>query len=128
MGEDYVLVVDDDEMLLSLLVRMMKHLGYSCKTAEDGQTAYALALEIRPCLVVTDIVMPGMHGFSLIAELNNHPLTEGIPILVISGLVDGSQQMMRLPNVIGMMHKENLTLTAIRQMLERAGITNPPRL
>jgi PAS domain S-box-containing protein len=69
-----VLIVDDDEVIRSLLVRIMKAMGYQYETAQSGLDAVRILAEERPfSLVILDIDMPGMNGlevFSMYRQVN----------------------------------------------------------
>jgi PAS domain S-box-containing protein len=78
-----ILVVDDNadirEYVLSLLAR-----DYQVETAVDGAEALAQARETQPDLVLTDVMMPRMDGFELLAALHEDPLTVGVPVVMLS--------------------------------------------
>jgi CheY-like chemotaxis protein len=61
-----ILLVDDDVLLLALTAELLCGLGYGVRTARDGNEALTI-LENRPAvdLLVTDVQMPGLHGFEL---------------------------------------------------------------
>jgi CheY-like chemotaxis protein len=61
-----ILLVDDDFLLLALTAKLLCGLGYGVRTARDGNEALTI-LENRPAvdLLVTDVQMPGLHGFEL---------------------------------------------------------------
>lgn len=78
-----ILVVDDELPIRSMLVEMLKMSGFEVVAATNGQEAVALAGQIDPDAVLTDLMMPGMDGPRLISELRkkNHKL----PIIAMSG-------------------------------------------
>lgn len=77
-----VLLVEDDVETCLLLVRAMSHVGYSVRTAADGQEALDSMAHERPQLVVIDLWMPRMSGVTLINQLRRHEAT--LPIIAIS--------------------------------------------
>ncbi len=78
-----VLIVDDNHELRELLAFAFRRGGFAVATAGDGAEGARVALETRPDLVVTDIVMPVQDGLGLIAEvLGRDPATK---IIAISG-------------------------------------------
>ena len=81
-----ILLVDDDEMLIRLLERTLQKHGYHVETAVDGLDGLEKALQIRPDLLVLDIVMPRMDGYELCHRLKNHPATADTPILSLTSL------------------------------------------
>jgi two-component system, chemotaxis family, chemotaxis protein CheY len=79
-----VLVVDDEADLRFILRRCFDRAGYDVLEAGDGAAALRSVQEVRPDLVVTDLVMPVMDGFELIRRLRADPVTADIPIIVVS--------------------------------------------
>lgn len=77
-----VLLVEDDLETCLLLVRAMSHVGYSVRTASDGQEALDGLADERPQLVIVDLWMPRMDGMTLIDLVRQHEAT--LPILAIS--------------------------------------------
>ncbi|HEX7181656.1 MAG TPA: response regulator transcription factor [Thermoanaerobaculia bacterium] len=80
-----ILVVDDDRSILSLLTAELRAEGYETLEATDGDKALALLAE-QPDLILTDLAMPVMDGFELIARVRRQ---QKIPIVVLS--VRGSE-------------------------------------
>ncbi len=71
MAETTILVVEDEEQVRMLIVRLLQKRGYSVLQAENGRKALALAADqlSSVALVITDMIMPEMGGVALIAEL-----------------------------------------------------------
>lgn len=84
--EGTVLVVDDEPDALQLFGRMLAsyHRGYRVLLARDGREALAILQEVRPAVILLDLIMPGMDGFQLLAERNREPALQQIPVVVIS--------------------------------------------
>ena len=64
-----VLVIDDDAMLRSFIVELLKRRGYAVVEAENGLDALAIIGTRRFDLIITDIVMPDMEGLATIRQL-----------------------------------------------------------
>jgi CheY-like chemotaxis protein/anti-sigma regulatory factor (Ser/Thr protein kinase) len=81
-----LLVADDDEDALRLFYRMLTSAGrgYRVLTAPDGRQAWALLQDERPDALLTDLIMPEMDGFELLAAKNADPALAGIPAVVLS--------------------------------------------
>jgi len=86
MAGKKVLVVDDEEDALRLFYRMLASAGrgYRVLTAPDGRQAWAMLQAERPDVLLTDLVMPDMDGFELLAAKNADPDLAGIPAVVLS--------------------------------------------
>jgi len=80
----YLLVVDDIPDILKLLDATLKFKGYRVVLARDGQEALDAIQQERPALIVTDILMPKMDGFSLVHSLRLNPETRDIPVIFLS--------------------------------------------
>jgi len=80
-----VLIVDDDAPNLRGLALLLERAGYGVLTASNGLDALALARRERPDLVLLDVVMPGMSGVDVCAELKRNAETRFTPVVLISG-------------------------------------------
>jgi signal transduction histidine kinase len=78
-----IVLVDDNPDMRDYIKRLLGH-HYAVETASDGVEALRLARANRPDLVLTDVMMPNMGGFSLLRELRADPKLKLIPIIVIS--------------------------------------------
>ncbi|MDE2087838.1 MAG: response regulator [Xanthomonadaceae bacterium] len=87
-----VLVVDDSATIRAVLGKMLAQDGYEVLKAADGESALALAREEPPGLVFLDIVMPGMSGFEVLRTLRHEAATRHVPIVMISGNVQATEQ------------------------------------
>jgi CheY-like chemotaxis protein len=79
-----ILVVEDNANVLELLEVTLRFKGYPVVTARNGQDALAIIGRQRPALLITDILMPRMDGFSLAHALRKDPKTASLPIIFIS--------------------------------------------
>jgi CheY-like chemotaxis protein len=80
----YILVVDDIPDILRLLDATLQFKGYRVITARDGQEALDVIQRERPVLVIADILMPKMDGFSLLHRIRINPETRDIPVIFLS--------------------------------------------
>ncbi|MEO6801425.1 MAG: response regulator [Rhodanobacter sp.] len=87
-----MLVVDDSPTICAVLGKMLGQDGYHVLTATDGAAAIELARSAPPTLIFLDVVMPGMNGFSVLRALRHDPLTREIPIIMISGNQQATEQ------------------------------------
>lgn len=82
--QGYVLVVDDIPDILKLLDATLKFKGYRVVTARDGQEALEAIQRERPALVIADILMPKMDGFSLLHRIRLDPEIRDLPVIFLS--------------------------------------------
>ncbi|MEO6968774.1 MAG: response regulator [Rhodanobacteraceae bacterium] len=87
-----VLVVDDSPTIRAVLGKMLSQDGYNVLKAPDGETAVTLAHSEKPELIFLDIVLPGVSGFSVLRTLRRDPQTKHIPIVMISGNLQATEQ------------------------------------
>lgn len=84
-----LLVVDDDEVFRSVLIRTLKLSGYSVMGAADGKMALEIIKKGGIDTVITDVNMPHMDGLSLLNNIKkDHP---GIPVILITGYLSANQ-------------------------------------
>ena len=80
-----VLVVEDDEDLLRLLVRVLEQAKFEVATATDGQSGLALAAgKPRPNLIISDIAMPDMDGLEMVRQIKQDPQMKPIPVIFLT--------------------------------------------
>lgn len=79
-----VLVVEDVPNVLELLAVTLRFKGYSVVTATNGQEALEAVQKELPAMIVTDILMPKMDGYSLVHRLRIDPKTRHIPVVFLS--------------------------------------------
>lgn len=82
--QGYVLVVDDVPDILELLDTTLKFKGYRVLTARHGQEALEMIQKEHPALIIADILMPTMDGFSLVHRLRLDSQTRDIPVIFLS--------------------------------------------
>jgi len=78
-----ILVIDDDDQLRDLLIRVLERADHEVRGADNGRSGERECREFAPDLVVTDIVMPEQEGIETIMSLRRH--TPGLPIIAMSG-------------------------------------------
>lgn len=83
-----VLLVDDDAELRCLLAEMLSSRGHEVRTAENGREALSAAREALPDVIVTDVGMPEMDGFALVAALRADPVTDAVPVVYLTAKID----------------------------------------
>nr|WP_315464527.1 diguanylate cyclase [uncultured Rhodoferax sp.] len=90
-GKPKVLVVDDQPLPMELLVQTLRD-DYQLYMATSGEQALALCRSAPPDLVLLDVLMPGMDGFSVCKALKSNPSTAGIPVIFVTARADPGQE------------------------------------
>jgi CheY-like chemotaxis protein len=80
-----VLVGDDEATVRDLVCEVLGAAGYRTLAASDGEEVVELALRHQPVLIAVDLMMPKMDGYTTVTRLRGHPLTAGIPVIVLTG-------------------------------------------
>ena len=88
MSAGRVLVVDDDAVLRSLMVKLLTSRGYETLSASDGESALQAMSEWSPDLVLLDINMPTVNGFEVLQRRAAMPELAEIPVIVLSAQGD----------------------------------------
>ncbi len=88
-----VLVVDDEEDIRNMLRLTLTRAGYDVREAENGEIALERMQGELPDLILLDVLMPGMDGFTVCRQVRADERTAHIPILMLSARSDaGSRQ------------------------------------
>jgi PAS domain S-box-containing protein len=80
--EDVVLVIDDDPAARDLLTRFLSKEGFSVRTAEDGRVGLQLAELLKPRVILLDVTMPRMDGWTVLRTLKDNPHLAAIPVVM----------------------------------------------
>ena len=89
----HILLVDDDDIVRRVLANVIKQAGFMVTEAIHGVDALDKMAENPPHLIVTDLVMPLMDGFSLVQQLSNSSQYNHIPVILLTGHCDESVRM-----------------------------------
>ena len=85
--ENLVLIVDDEEMNLIVLSKILKRAGFEVVTAADGEEAVKRSCEEpKPSVILMDLMMPKMNGWDATKIIKEKEETRGIPIVAVTAL------------------------------------------
>ena len=79
-----LLLIDDDPNLILLVKDYLEFRGYNVDTAENGREALEVLDNVTPDMIICDIMMPEMDGYSLVKHIREEPKTNRIPVLFLS--------------------------------------------
>jgi putative two-component system response regulator len=80
-----ILIVDDTEQNISVLKSLLSP-NYTIRAATNGELALKIANKLKPDLILLDIMMPGMDGYTVCKKLKANPDTVDIPVIFVSAL------------------------------------------
>lgn len=124
-----ILVVEDDATVVELLKMALEMDGHKVEVAEDGASAmeklgvkYTVMEPLRPDLIVLDIMMPRVDGYTLLIELLRNPATINIPVIVLTAKSQMKDTMIYEKNVAAFITKPfdiSVLMEKVRKVLKR---------
>lgn len=86
------LIIDDSPTVIAVFRKILRSAGYEVLEALSAEEGIEIARGQRPDLIFLDIVLPGMNGFAALRSMRKDPLTWQIPIIMISGNEQATEQ------------------------------------
>ena len=116
-----VLVVDDDPLVIDLVRQLLDHEDYEIHAAGDGQEALKMIAREPPDVILLDLLMPRMDGFSVIDALNKDRRWRDIPVIVLTAKTLTEEEGQRLHDrALAVIQKQGLERTQLLQEVRRA--------
>ena len=81
-----ILFIEDEYALQKTFGEVLKQEGYEMISALDGEVGLRLAKSQKPDLILLDLILPKVHGFTVLKKLKESPETKDIPIIVLTNL------------------------------------------
>lgn len=89
MSTETIVIIEDDSAIRSVLSIALKGAGYTIvKEAESGDEGLKLVNELKPSLILLDLMLPGIDGFSVCSKIRENPETASIPIIMLTARSD----------------------------------------
>lgn len=121
----HILIVDDSPTDVRVFTTLLERAGHRVSSASSAEQGIEMARNERPDLVIMDVIMPGMNGFQATRTLTRDPVTQNVPVLIITtksmetdrvwGLRQGARDFLTKP--VG----EKELLARIQKLLVQAG-------
>jgi DNA-binding response OmpR family regulator len=107
MSTSHILIIEDDDLVARTIERCLRRQAFRVNVANSGVAGLRAAHRKVPDLVILDVMMPGMDGFTVCKEMREDPILKEVPILfltakskpedAITGLSLGADDYLRKP-------------------------------
>ena len=91
-----VLLIDDDQTNLEFMRQLLRMEGHELIWAADGEQGLALLWQLRPELIICDVIMPHLGGYAVLETVRADPQLSGVPVLLFSAAMDEEARAMGL--------------------------------
>src|SRR3989338_8008593 len=81
-----ILVIEDDKFLRELMLQKLIKDGFNVQGAVDGEEGIKMVKELKPSIVLLDLILPGIDGFEVLSKIKGDPITASIPVIILSNL------------------------------------------
>ena len=85
-----ILVIDDDRVTLTMLEMILSRHGYHVLSAKDGAEGFELAVKEKPDAVISDMLIPKIHGLELCTKIKQDPQLKDIKIILMTAVYKGA--------------------------------------
>lgn len=82
-----ILMADDDKMLIDMYKERLTLAGYEVTVCRNGEEALVKVKEVKPDIILLDIMMPKLDGYEVLASLKSDPTTKDIPVIMLTALM-----------------------------------------
>jgi signal transduction histidine kinase/DNA-binding response OmpR family regulator len=117
-GPVRVLAIDDDPAALDMIEATLRPEGFEVIRADGGAAGLQAARDIRPDLVICDLIMPHVDGFGVVASLKADSLTRDMPILILTAHeVSPAEKLLLNGHILGVVDKGEAARVGLREWL-----------
>lgn len=121
--EKCILVIEDSSTQASCLRDLLTNSGWKVDSASNAHEAMIFLKKNRPDLIISDVVMPGLSGFTLTRIIKNNELFKSIPVILLTSLSNPSDIIEGLKckadSFISKPYTDNMLTTRIKQLLDK---------
>ena len=107
-----ILIVDDEEHIVALMRFILEKSGHAVSSVGNGQEALRVLgvdpsneAAVLPDIVILDVMMPIMDGYTAAIAIHNNPRTTALPLLVVTAKCDMRHLFEAMPSVVGFFEK-----------------------
>ncbi|MBI5624732.1 MAG: response regulator [Elusimicrobia bacterium] len=99
------LVIDDEAEMLNLIKFTLEQGGFQVATCDNGRQAWDTIVKEKPDVLVLDVMLPGIDGYSLQLKIAQNDETKNLPIIVLTALEPSKTLFQKFPQVVAFMTK-----------------------
>ncbi len=115
-----ILLIEDEEMLANMYEVKFQNEGFEITKALDGATGLELAKSIQPDLILLDVIMPKMDGFSVLKSIREDASIKDLPVILLTNLgQEEDVQKGKELGVVGYLVKANVTPAEVVEAAKR---------
>ncbi|MEK6543407.1 MAG: response regulator [Elusimicrobiota bacterium] len=101
----HIFIVDDEPEILDVVRMALESEGHKVTLCQNGREAWSQISATRPDLIILDIMLPGVDGYSLQLQLAQEPMTCEIPVVIVTALEPARTLFEKSKNVVSFMAK-----------------------
>lgn len=119
MPQPRILLIEDNEKNRYLASFILEKHGYEVLQAEDGRSGIALAVQVKPDLILLDIQLPLMDGYAVAHALTRNPALQEIPIVAVTSYaMAGDRERILAAGCAGYIEKPINPLTFVAEIAQ----------
>lgn len=122
--EAEILIVEDSEVQALVLRSLLARNGYRVYVAKNGAAGLEMARQVRPALIISDIIMPVMDGYQMCRALKNTEDLKNIPVILLTQLIEVEEVINGLEsgaeNYVTKPYDESYLLEKVRAIIENS--------
>ncbi len=121
-----VLLVDDEEVTHYLVRQLLPRGRYSLSISANGKDGFDRLIEQKPDIVLLDLRMPGMDGYTFLDRMSASPALAEVPAIVLTSTTQSATDLTRLQRASLVMSKSELSSTELIEAITRAQQVSEP--
>jgi DNA-binding response OmpR family regulator len=115
-----ILIAEDDKMIFSMYKTKLEQAGYLILESDDGAKALEIAIKEKPDLILLDVMMPMLDGFSVLQELRSKGILKNTPIIMLTNLsTDEDKEKAQKLGASDYLVKSDLTPTQVGEAVKK---------
>ena len=115
-----ILLIEDEEMLANMYEVKFQNEGFEVVKALDGASGLEMSKSTNPDMVLLDVIMPKMDGFSVLKSMREDPATKDLPVMLLTNLgQDEDIEKGKELGVIGYLVKANVTPSEVVEAVKK---------